>query len=122
MLSLFFHLLIKMITVGSEEERIAVETACQYGTKAGIYCPSGTEDVTVEITMDEEGLQLGGDAKLSVTIKNTSSEQRSVTLFGQVAVVYYTGVHKATVKKDQVPVDLQPGEGERLYIFHNFTK
>ncbi|KAA0706754.1 Protein-glutamine gamma-glutamyltransferase K [Triplophysa tibetana] len=99
---------------GSEEERIAVETACQYGTKAGIYCPSGTEDVTVEITMGEEEPQLGADAKLSITIQNMSSEQRSVTLFGQVEVVYYTGVHKATVKKDQVPVDLQPSEVDSI--------
>ncbi|XP_057214865.1 protein-glutamine gamma-glutamyltransferase K-like [Triplophysa rosa] len=64
--------------------------------------------------MDEEEPQLGADAKLSITIQNTSSEQRSVTLFGQVEVVYYTGVHKATVKKDQVPVDLQPSEVETV--------
>ncbi|XP_057196486.1 protein-glutamine gamma-glutamyltransferase K-like [Triplophysa rosa] len=94
---------------GSEEERIAVETACQYGTKAGIYFPFGTEDIYVQITMDKE-LQLGGDAKLSTTIQNTSSEQRSITLFGQVDVVYYTGVLKATVQKTQVLVYLQPGE------------
>lgn len=99
---------------GSEEERIAVETACQYGTKAGIYCPSGAEDVTVQITMDEDGPQLGADAKLSITIQNTSSEQRSVALFGHVAVMYYTGVHKATVKKDQLSVDLQPSEVESV--------
>ncbi|XP_073730952.1 protein-glutamine gamma-glutamyltransferase K [Misgurnus anguillicaudatus] len=99
---------------GSEEERIAVETACKYGTKAAVYCPSGTEDVTIQITMDEEEPQLGTDAKLSITIRNTSSEQRSVTLFSQVSVVYYTGVHKATVKKDQIPVDLQPNEVESV--------
>ncbi|KAA0702823.1 Protein-glutamine gamma-glutamyltransferase K [Triplophysa tibetana] len=94
---------------GSEEERIAVETACQYGTKAGIYIPFGTEDVYVQITMDEEP-QLGGDAKLSTTIQNASSEQRSITFFGQVDEVYYTGVLKATVQKTRAPVDLQPGE------------
>uniref|UniRef100_A0A671MNC9 Protein-glutamine gamma-glutamyltransferase K n=1 Tax=Sinocyclocheilus anshuiensis TaxID=1608454 RepID=A0A671MNC9_9TELE len=87
----------------SEEERIAVETACQYGSKAGIYNISSANDVNIQITMDEEEPQLGADAKLAITMKNTSSELRTFTLHGQVVVMYYTGVYKATVKKDEVP-------------------
>lgn len=97
----------------SEEERIAVETACQYGSKSGIYDISSANDVTVQITMDGEEPQLGADAKLAVTVKNTSAEQRTFNLHSQVAVMYYTGVYKSTVKKDQVPMELQPNEGER---------
>ncbi|KAK7131862.1 hypothetical protein R3I93_018430 [Phoxinus phoxinus] len=94
----------------SEEERIAVETACQYGSKSGIYDVSSADDVTVLITMDGEEPQLGADAKLAVTVKNTSAEQRTFNLHSQVAVMYYTGVYKSTVKKDQMPIELQPNE------------
>ncbi|XP_059383211.1 protein-glutamine gamma-glutamyltransferase K [Carassius carassius] len=98
----------------SEEERIAVETACQYGSKAAIYNISSANDVTIQISMDEEEPQLGADAKLLITVKNTSSELRTFSIQGQVVVMYYTGVHKATVKKDQVPVELQPNEVETV--------
>lgn len=92
-----------------------METACQYGSKSGIYDVSRVDDVTIQITMDGEEPQLGADAKLSVTMKNTSAEQRTFNLHSQVAVIYYTGVYKSTVKKDQIPIELQPNEGERSY-------
>ncbi|KAL0158835.1 hypothetical protein M9458_046911, partial [Cirrhinus mrigala] len=98
----------------SEEERIAVETACKYGSKAGIYNVSSVNDVTIYITMDGEEPQLGADAKLAIMVKNTSSEVRTFNLHGQVVVMYYTGVYKATVKKDQIPVELQPNEVESV--------
>ncbi|XP_043080830.1 protein-glutamine gamma-glutamyltransferase K isoform X2 [Puntigrus tetrazona] len=98
----------------SEEERIAVETACQYGSKAGMYNISSANDVTVQISMDEEEPQLGADAKLAITVKNTSSEKRTFTLLSQVVVMYYTGVYKATVKKDEIPIELQPNEVETV--------
>ncbi|XP_056126689.1 protein-glutamine gamma-glutamyltransferase K [Rhinichthys klamathensis goyatoka] len=97
-------------TEDSEEERIAVETACQYGSKSGMYDVSSADDVTVQITIDGEEPQLGADAKLAVTVKNTSAEQRTFNLHSQVAVIYYTGVYKSTVKKDEIPIELQPNE------------
>ncbi|XP_051947307.1 protein-glutamine gamma-glutamyltransferase K-like [Xyrauchen texanus] len=98
----------------SEEERIAVETACKYGSKAGIYAEPSAEDVTLQISMDGEEPQLGSDATLTITIKNSSSEPRSINLNGQVSVVYYTGVHKSAVKKDHIPIELQPNEVEQV--------
>uniref|UniRef100_A0AAV2JV13 Protein-glutamine gamma-glutamyltransferase K n=1 Tax=Knipowitschia caucasica TaxID=637954 RepID=A0AAV2JV13_KNICA len=95
---------------GSEEERIAVETASRYGSKPDAYSTPSAEDVTVEVKMDGEGPQMGADAQLSIVIKNTSSEPRQTTLHSQVAVMYYTGVLKGTLKKEQVPVELQPNE------------
>ncbi len=97
---------------GTEEERIAVETACSYGSKAEAYSSPTAEDVSVEVTMDGEGPKMGGDAELTITLQNSSSEQRKVLLHSQVAVMYYTGVHKATVRKDRTDVDLVPNEGE----------
>uniref|UniRef100_A0A8C2WCP5 Protein-glutamine gamma-glutamyltransferase K n=1 Tax=Cyclopterus lumpus TaxID=8103 RepID=A0A8C2WCP5_CYCLU len=96
---------------GSEQERIAVETASRYGSKAEAYSSPTAEDVSVEVTMDGEGPKMGSDAGLTITLRNSSSERRQLVLHSQAAVMYYTGVHKATVRKDETEVDLQPNEG-----------
>ncbi|XP_054459226.1 protein-glutamine gamma-glutamyltransferase K-like [Anoplopoma fimbria] len=95
---------------GSVAERIAVETACSYGSKAEAYSPPTAQDVSVEVTMDGEGPRMGKDADLTITLRNSSSEKRSLSLHSQVAVMYYTGVHKSTVRKDQTDLDLEPNE------------
>uniref|UniRef100_UPI0037E92BCB protein-glutamine gamma-glutamyltransferase K-like n=1 Tax=Semicossyphus pulcher TaxID=241346 RepID=UPI0037E92BCB len=99
---------------GSEQERIAVETACSYGSKAEAYSSPTAEDVSVEVRMDGEGPQMGTDAELTFVLKNSSSEERKVVLHSQVAVMYYTGVHKATVRRDRTDVDLLPNEEKML--------
>lgn len=95
---------------GSEEERIAVETACRYGTKPDVYSSPTAEDVQVEVRMEGEGPCMGGDAHLKIVVKNLSSQPRRANLHSQVAVMYYTGVLKDTVKKDKLPVALMPNE------------
>ncbi|XP_042338968.1 protein-glutamine gamma-glutamyltransferase K-like [Plectropomus leopardus] len=95
---------------GSEAERIAVETACSYGSKAEAYSPPTAEDISVEVTMDGDGPEMGKNAELDIILRNSSSEERKLILHSQVAVMYYTGVHKATVRKDTADVDLLPNE------------
>lgn len=97
---------------GSEEERIAVETACRFGTKAGTYSSPTAEDVSVRVIMEGEGPKMGGDAELSILLKNVSSEQRRVVLHSQLSVMYYTGVLKATVRQDKTELELLPHKGE----------
>ncbi|KAK9514593.1 hypothetical protein VZT92_026623 [Zoarces viviparus] len=99
---------------GSVQERIAVETACSYGSKAEAYSSPTAEDVSVEVTMDGEGPKIGSDAELTITLRNDSSEQRKLLLHSQVDVIYYTGVHKATIRKDKMELDLQPNEVNSL--------
>uniref|UniRef100_A0A671SPW0 Protein-glutamine gamma-glutamyltransferase K n=1 Tax=Sinocyclocheilus anshuiensis TaxID=1608454 RepID=A0A671SPW0_9TELE len=101
---------------GSEEERIAVETACRYGSKPDVYSSPIAEDVRVEVMMEGEGPRMGGDAQLKIVVKNTSSQPRRTTLHSQVAVMYYTGVLKDTVKKDTLNVELNPQEGELGFV------
>ncbi|CAL8306875.1 unnamed protein product [Lota lota] len=93
---------------GSEEERITVETASRYGSKPETYSAPTAQDVSIQVTMEGDGPQVGSDADLSITFTNASSEQRSVILHSQVAVMYYTGVHKATLRRDRTEVDLLP--------------
>lgn len=89
-----------------------METACSYGSKAEAYSSPTAADVTVEVSMDGEGPKMGGDAELTIMLRNSSSEERKIILHSQAAVMYYTGVHKATVRKDETDVDLLPNEGE----------
>lgn len=96
---------------GSEEERIAVETASRYGNKPDVYSKPMAEDVSVEVQMEGEGPRMGADAKLSIVVKNLSSQPRRTTLHSQVSIMYYTGVLKGTIKKDELPVELLPNEG-----------
>ncbi|KAG7524999.1 protein-glutamine gamma-glutamyltransferase K-like [Solea senegalensis] len=99
---------------GSEEERIAVETASRYGSKPDVYSTAMAEDVGVEVKMEGEGPRMGTDAKLSIVVKNLSSHPRRTTLHSQVAVMYYTGVLRGTIKKEQIPVELLPNEEKTI--------
>lgn len=99
---------------GSEEERIAVETASRYGSKPNTYSTPTAEDVSVEVKIDDKVARMGTDAELNILVKNLSSHPRRTTLHSQVAVMYYTGVVKGTIKKEQISVELQPNEGNCL--------
>ncbi|XP_034167505.2 protein-glutamine gamma-glutamyltransferase K isoform X1 [Pangasianodon hypophthalmus] len=99
---------------GSERERTAVETASRFGSKPNTYICAVANDVTLNVALKGEEPQIGQDAHLSITVKNCSAERRSIFLHCQVAVIYYTGVQKGTVKKDDISVNLKPREAETL--------
>uniref|UniRef100_UPI003AAC1342 protein-glutamine gamma-glutamyltransferase K-like n=1 Tax=Centroberyx gerrardi TaxID=166262 RepID=UPI003AAC1342 len=99
---------------GTEEERIAVETASRYGSKPETYSSPTAEDVSVDVTLDGKGPRMGGDAELTIVLRNSSTQHRKILLHSQVAVMYYTGVHKATVRKDTTEVELLPSEVKSL--------
>lgn len=97
-----------------------METASRYGSKPNVYSAAMAEDVSVEVKMDGEGPRMGADAKLSILVKNLSSSPRRTTLHSQVAVMYYTGVLRGTIKKEQLPVELLANEGGfSPLVFHN---
>lgn len=62
--------------------------------------------------MDGEGPKMGQDADLTITLQNSSTEQRTVTLHSKVSVMYYTGVHKVMVAQDKADVDVLPNESK----------
>lgn len=90
-----------------------METACSYGSKAEAFSAPTAEDVTITVALDGEGPAMGQDADLSITLQNSSSERRTLDLHSQASVMYYTGVHKATVRRDRADVEILPSEGER---------
>lgn len=89
-----------------------METACRYGSKAATFSSSEAQDVSLKVSMDGKGPEMGQDAELSITVVNGSSEHRTLVLHSQVSVMYYTGVHKAIIERDRTDVDIQPNEGE----------
>lgn len=97
---------------GTEQERIAVETACSYGSKAAAFSSSAAEDVSLKVSMDGKGPKMGQDAELSITLLNSSAEHRTIVLHSQVSVMFYTGVHKAIIGRDRTDVSIQPNEGK----------
>ncbi|XP_068427753.1 protein-glutamine gamma-glutamyltransferase K [Clinocottus analis] len=99
---------------GSEEERISVETASRFGSKPDVYSTAVAEDVCIEVKMEGEGPSMGTDAQLSIVVKNLSSQPRRTTLHSHVAVMYYTGVLKGTIRKEQMPVELLPNEEKTI--------
>ncbi|KAI7794526.1 putative protein-glutamine gamma-glutamyltransferase K-like, partial [Triplophysa rosa] len=54
---------------------------------------------------------VGQDAVLSIILKNNFTSARSLALYSQVAAVYYTGVQKAQLKRDQTCINLKSYEG-----------
>ena len=88
-----------------------METASRYGSKPNVYSSPVADDVSVEVKIKDEGPRMGADAQLGIFVKNLSAEPRQTTLYSQVAVMYYTGVLKSTIKKEQIHVELLPNEG-----------
>ncbi|XP_078065035.1 protein-glutamine gamma-glutamyltransferase K-like, partial [Mustelus asterias] len=95
---------------GTDEERIAVETACRHGSRPDTYADQWTaSDVEVKVHTDD-GIIMGSDFAVTISVANTGSECRSLTLYTQAVVMYYTGVAKGTFKKDKRDVLLEPRE------------
>ncbi|KAK9954662.1 hypothetical protein ABG768_016712 [Culter alburnus] len=99
---------------GSDGARIAEETACRHGSKRSIYSLSYSEDVIIDVNMQGDGPCVGQGAVLSIILKNKCMSPRSFTLYSQVAAMYYTGAHKALVKKDQTLIELNSYEVQIL--------
>lgn len=98
-----------------------METASRYGSKPNTYTSAVACDVTLQVAVKGEGPWVGEDAQLSFTLKNSSVEKRSIELYCQVAIMYYTGVLKGTVKKDEIAVKLKSSEGVRLLCIKTLT-
>ncbi|XP_078394437.1 protein-glutamine gamma-glutamyltransferase K-like, partial [Cetorhinus maximus] len=107
-------------TEGTDEERIAVETACRHGSRPETYADQCTaSDVEVTVHTDD-GIIMGSDFTVTVGVANAGSQCRSLTLFVQAVVMYYTGVAKGSLKKDKRDVLLEPHEKKEVkLVFHD---
>uniref|UniRef100_A0A673JBS2 Protein-glutamine gamma-glutamyltransferase K n=1 Tax=Sinocyclocheilus rhinocerous TaxID=307959 RepID=A0A673JBS2_9TELE len=98
----------------------ALETALRHGLRRCTYPLPCAEDVVCEVSLKEDGPCVGKDAVLCINLKNKCSSPRSVTLYSQAAAMYYTGVRKTFLKRDQTCIELKPSELlNKLSFFHS---
>lgn len=92
---------------GTEEERLALETALLYGIKKSV-----TADVTpsVEVDMDfvVEDSTLGSDFNVNITFQNHTENRYTATSYLSGNIVFYTGVPKTEFKNHSFDVTLDP--------------
>ncbi|KAK9954624.1 hypothetical protein ABG768_016675 [Culter alburnus] len=95
---------------GSSENCAALETALRHGSRRCTYPLPCAEDVVCEVSLKGDGPCVGNDAVLCINLKNKCSSPRTVTLYSHAAAMYYTGVRKTFLKRDQTCIELKPSE------------
>ncbi|NXY82337.1 F13A factor, partial [Alcedo cyanopectus] len=94
---------------GSEEERLALETALMYGVKKQttqdtIY--EAQKDVDMELQVQKA--VLGSDFKVTITFRNKSHNRYTASAYLSGNIVFYTGVTKKEFKKHSFTANLEP--------------
>ncbi|KAM4809138.1 protein-glutamine gamma-glutamyltransferase K [Rhinophrynus dorsalis] len=107
---------------GSAEERNAVHTAAKYGNKT-IAEVDITESDDVSLSIEsQDGVIMGSDINVRVTLQNNSGSRRSVSLSMAVAVMFYNGVCKESFKTENREVSLNPGEGKSVGMLVSYAE
>ncbi|EEC09530.1 hemocyte protein-glutamine gamma-glutamyltransferase, putative, partial [Ixodes scapularis] len=102
---------------GSEEERMAVLNAARSGGLSILFdLPSArNEDVTLKL-QDIESVMIGQPFSVTVSMRNESNEQRTVSAVLSASSVYYTGIIARKIKRDKATFVLQPQDEEVLSL------
>ncbi|KAM4708002.1 protein-glutamine gamma-glutamyltransferase K isoform 1-T4 [Discoglossus pictus] len=107
---------------GSAEERNSVRTASQYGHKPmAVVDVEETSDVSLTVE-SQDGIVMGHDINVRVTLNNGSSGRRSVSLSMCVAVMFYNGVCKDSFKQENREVSLNPGEAKSVGMLVSYNE
>ncbi|XP_060100173.1 coagulation factor XIII A chain [Heteronotia binoei] len=100
---------------GTEEERLALDTALMYGVKR-----KDTQDVlpSAEVDMDfqVEDSTIGSDFKVSVTFKNNTQNRYTMKSYLSGNIVFYTGVSKTEFKNHSFDVTLEPAKTQTTEV------
>ncbi|XP_029844835.3 hemocyte protein-glutamine gamma-glutamyltransferase [Ixodes scapularis] len=102
---------------GSDEERMAVLNAARSGGLSILFdLPSArNEDVTLKL-QDIESVMIGQPFSVTVSMRNESNEQRTVSAVLSASSVYYTGIIARKIKRDKATFVLQPQDEEVLSL------
>ncbi|XP_009295369.1 protein-glutamine gamma-glutamyltransferase K [Danio rerio] len=99
---------------GSEDRCTALETALRHGCRRINYPLPCAEDVVCEVNLKGDGPCVGRDAVVCINLRNKCNQPRSVTLYSHAAAMYYTGVRRTYLKRDQTCIELKPSECKPL--------
>lgn len=109
-----------LVSIGSAEERQVVEFVNRYSTRVGedIYHEEKTTDVSFSISVPED-TQVGSDVTVSLIIKNTSTEVRSV--HGRMTILssFYTGIPAKRLESRSYHNELLAGESKQKIRFED---
>lgn len=95
--------------LGSQEERLALETAVMYGikkqtTRDTMYQPQTDVDMDFQV----QKAVLGSDFKVTINFRNKSRNYYTATTYLSGNIVFYTGVTKNEFKKHSFSAKLEP--------------
>ncbi|XP_025895543.1 coagulation factor XIII A chain [Nothoprocta perdicaria] len=102
---------------GSDEERLALDTAVMYGVKKQItqdtvYYPQTDVDMDFQV----QKAILGSDFKVTIAFKNKSQNYYSATAYFSGNIVFYTGVMKSEFKNQTFNVTLAPSSSSTFDV------
>ncbi|XP_060706293.1 coagulation factor XIII A chain-like [Hemiscyllium ocellatum] len=100
---------------GSPEERMALNTAIQYGLKKEQAVTEVTMDVSLNMHVPENVL-LGTNFFVGIELQNNSNEKRSTTVFLSGTVVFYTGVPKIEFMRETIKVTVEPHQVHQAQV------
>lgn len=95
--------------LGSDEERLALETAVMYGVKKqSIQDTTYQPQTDVDMDFQAQKAVLGNDFKVTITFRNKSRNSYTATTYFSGNIVFYTGVPKSEFKKHSFSAKLEP--------------
>ncbi|XP_053105209.1 coagulation factor XIII A chain isoform X2 [Hemicordylus capensis] len=100
---------------GTEEERLALDTALMYGVKK----PATQDTVSrAEVEMDflVEDSTFGSDLKVNITFQNKTQSRYTATSYLSGNIVFYTGVPKTEFKNHSFDVTLEPMKSQTVEV------
>ncbi|NXR12515.1 F13A factor, partial [Semnornis frantzii] len=102
---------------GSEEERLALETAVMYGVKKQtIQDATYQPQKDVEMDFQVQNAVLGSDFQVTITFRNRSHNYYTATTFLSGNIVFYTGVTKTEFKKHSFSAKLEPSSSSAFDV------
>ncbi|KAM6209338.1 coagulation factor XIII A chain isoform 2-T2 [Sarcoramphus papa] len=102
---------------GSEEERLALETAVMYGVKKQTTQDTAYQPQTdVDVDLQVQKAVLGSDFKVTITFRNKSRNYYTVTTYLSGNIVFYTGVTKNEFKKHSFSAKLEPSSSSAFDV------
>ncbi|NXH18714.1 F13A factor, partial [Bucco capensis] len=102
---------------GSEEERLALDTALMYGVKK--QTPQDTTfqpQRDVDMDFQVQKAVLGSDFKVTITFRNRSPNSYTVTAYLSGNIVFYTGVTKNEFKRHSFSDKLEPASSRAFDV------
>ncbi|NWI45986.1 F13A factor, partial [Picathartes gymnocephalus] len=102
---------------GSDEERLALETAVMYGVKKqNIQDTTYQPQTDVDMDFQAQKAVLGNDFKVTITFRNRSRNTYTATTYLSGNIVFYTGVTKSEFKKHSFSAKLEPSSSSSFDI------